>query len=245
VSIEQHSILRSIILHLLPGALIALFFAITAQAVVAAGYPSIDALLLAILIVLLPIELGYLIYQGRARNGTISLSGIVLNREPIPAWQYLALVVPLILWGGLIFAISGPLDGLLSRTMFTWLPDWYFFGNFAEHVSEFSRSALTLTIVLLLVLNGVLGPVVEEMYFRGYLLPRISRFGRWAPVINTVLFSLYHFWSPWQIITRIIAVLPLVSAVYWKRNIYVGMLTHVLLNTLGVLLTAGLILSRL
>lgn len=128
--------------------------------------------------------------------------------------------------------------------MFGWIPDWYVFANFTDHLSEFSRSAIGLTLALLLILNGVIGPVVEEMYFRGYLLPRISRYGKWAPVINTVLFSVYHFWSPWQIVTRILAVLPVVSAVYWKRNIYIGMLTHVLLNTFGVLLTAGLILSR-
>jgi membrane protease YdiL (CAAX protease family) len=194
---------------------------------------------------LLPVELGYLIYQGRKRNGTNSLAGIVVNREPIPTWQYFAIVVPLLLWGGLAFSLSSPLDGLLSSTFFRWLPEWYFFENFTDHLSEFSTSSLVLTVVLLLILNGVVGPIVEEMYFRGYLLPRISRFGRWAPVINTVLFSVYHFWSPWQIVTRIIAVLPFVSAVYWKRNIYIGMLAHVLLNTIGVMLTAGLILSKM
>jgi hypothetical protein len=39
---------------------------------------------------------------------------------------------------------------------------------------------------------------VEEYYFRGYLLPRLSRFGSLAPVINVALFSLYHFFTPWQ-----------------------------------------------
>jgi hypothetical protein len=34
------------------------------------------------------------------------------------------------------------------------------------------------------------------------LLPRISRFGGWAPLINTVLFSLYHFFTPWQLLGR-------------------------------------------
>jgi AcrR family transcriptional regulator len=41
--------------------------------------------------------------------------------------------------------------------------------------------------------------VVEELYFRGYLLPRISRFGGWAPVINCCLFALYHFWQPFNL----------------------------------------------
>ena len=64
-----------------------------------------------------------------------------------------------------------------------------------------------------------------------------------APVINITLFSIYHFWSPWQVITRIVGLLPLAFTVYWKRNIYIGMLAHVLLNLIGVLLTAGMVLS--
>jgi membrane protease YdiL (CAAX protease family) len=47
-------------------------------------------------------------------------------------------------------------------------------------------------LLLGLVLSGVVAPVVEEMYFRGYLLPRLSRLGRWAPVLNVTLFALYH-----------------------------------------------------
>jgi hypothetical protein len=244
VSVEQHTLGRSVVLHLFPGILIAIFFAITGPLVVAAGYPAIVALLLAILFVMIPVELGYLIYQGRKMHDTNSLEGVVVYREPIPIWQYFVLVVPMLLWAGLMFIVSAPLDGLLSDALFGWLPDWYFFANFTENISDYSSSALIVTVVLSLVLNGIAGPIVEEMYFRGYLLPRISRFGRWAPVINTLLFSIYHFWSPWQILTRIISVLPWVSAVYWKRNIYVGMLTHVLLNSVGVLLTAGLIFSQ-
>ena len=45
--------------------------------------------------------------------------------------------------------------------------------------------------------------MVEELYFRGYLLPRISRLGAWAPLVNTVLFSLYHLFTPWLSVGRI------------------------------------------
>ena len=55
------------------------------------------------------------------------------------------------------------------------------------------------TLCAFFVLNGVIGPVVEELYFRGFLLPRMERLGRWAPLVNATLFSIYHFWSPWQI----------------------------------------------
>jgi uncharacterized protein len=63
---------------------------------------------------------------------------------------------------------------------------------------------------------------VEEFYFRGYLLPRLSRFGNWAPLINAVLFSLYHFFTPWQALSRIVAVTPIAWVVQRKRCIYIG-----------------------
>lgn len=62
------------------------------------------------------------------------------------------------------------------------------------------------------------------------------------PIVNVVLFSLYHFFSPWQNLTRIIALLPVVYAVAWKRNIYLSILTHIGLNTIGTILSIALVL---
>jgi inner membrane protein involved in colicin E2 resistance len=87
-SVEQHSLVQSIVLHLLPGVLILLFYIITAPLAEKLGFPSGTALFVAIGVVLIPFELGYLLYQGRKRNGTLSLKGIVLFREPMPWWQY-------------------------------------------------------------------------------------------------------------------------------------------------------------
>jgi membrane protease YdiL (CAAX protease family) len=68
--------------------------------------------------------------------------------------------------------------------------------------------------------------------------------GRWAPLVNVALFSLYHFWSPWQIVARILGFGPTVYAVRWQRNIYLGMVVHCSLNTIAVLLVASMVLSR-
>jgi hypothetical protein len=67
-----------------------------------------------------------------------------------------------------------PLDGFLMEKVFSWLPGWFFF---AENFTQYSTAVLLVTWTFGLVVNGIAGPVVEEMYFRGYLLPRISRLG--------------------------------------------------------------------
>ena len=228
----QHSVARTLVLHLLPGALMVAFYALTAPVMRSLGFPSLMAIYLAILFVLIPFELGYLFYRTR-KNGS-SLGSIVLYREPVPRAQFVALVLGLLAWSGIFYVlIYPPLDVFFIENVFSWLPDAFFL---VEDFSRYSTGALVITWVLGLVVNAVAGPVVEEVYFRGYLLPRISRFGAWAPLINTVLFSVYHFFTPWQNVGRIVGFLPIVYAAWWKRSIYVSMGAHVLGNVSTMLL---------
>ena len=115
------------------------------------------------------------------------------------------------------------------------MPDWFYVDEISKNLANYSKTIIYITLILGLIMNGFLGPIVEELYFRGYLLPRISRFKGWAPLINTVLFSLYHFFTPWQNPTRILGVLPMVYAVMWKKNIYLGIFTHCLMNTVATI----------
>ncbi len=242
--VEQHSLVQSIVLHLLPGVLILLFYIITAPLAERLGFPSAIALFVAIGVVLIPFELGYLLYQGRKRNGTLSLKGIVLFREPMPWWQYIVLGLPLLFWMGFIFMIvASPVDEVIIDSLFSWVPDWFFLFGSMDQLAQYPRSALLVMAILNLILNGIAGPVVEELYFRGYLLPRLSHLRGWAPLINILLFSLYHFFTPWQNLIRIIALVPMVYAVWWKRNIYLGMIVHCAGNTIGALLMLALILG--
>ena len=242
---EQHSVARTLVLHLLPGALILAFFVAIAPLVVRGlGFPPVMAVYLAILFVLIPFELGYLIYQAR-KNGT-SVGNIVLYRQPVPRGQFLALVVALFLWGIIVVLLVSPVDLFVKESLFSWWPWWLDYTNgFSTGGARFSTTALLITWAFGLIVNGIASPVVEEMYFRGYLLPRISRFGAWAPLINTVLFSLYHFFSAFQNVVRIITYLPMVYAVWWKRNIYISMTVHVLGNLFGAVLPLLLILGVL
>jgi hypothetical protein len=230
---EQHSIARSVALHLLPGVLITALYALLAPVVRSLGFPALMAIFLSILLVLIPFQLGFLLYRSRRQNGDLSLRNVVLYRERTPALQLSFLVGMLFLWSG-VFAVLvyPPLDAFFIGNLFSWLPEWFFF---AEDFGRYTTGALLLTWGLGLVLNAFAGPVVEEMYFRGYLLPRISRFGAWAPVMNAVLFSLYHFFTPWQNVGRILGLLPMVYAVWWKRDIRIGIAVHVLGNLFSML----------
>jgi membrane protease YdiL (CAAX protease family) len=236
---EQHSLARTLVLHLLPGALITAFYIVAAPVLRSFGFPSLMAFFLAILFVLIPFELGYLFYRAR-ENGS-SLGDIVLYREPVPKGQFLALVLGLLAWSAIFFMfLYPPLDAFFTENAFFWLPDSFFL---IEDFTQYSTVALLITWAFGLLVNAIAGPVVEELYFRGYLLPRISRLGAWAPLVNTVLFSLYHFFTPWQNVGRIVGLLPMVYAAWWKKSIYVSIVVHVLGNVSTMLILLPVLLG--
>ncbi|MBA3426323.1 MAG: hypothetical protein H0U04_17710 [Rubrobacter sp.] len=71
-------------LHLLPGALITALYALLAPVVRSFGFPSLMGIFLAILLVLIPFELGYLQYRSRRQNSDLSPRNVVLYHERTP-----------------------------------------------------------------------------------------------------------------------------------------------------------------
>ncbi len=230
--LSQHSLGETISYHLLPGVAILAGYVLTTPFLRRAGLPSVMSLWLICLLVLVPLELGILYWQGKKRNGKFSLEGIVLNREKTPARQFALWVFIALASAVLSFALFGALDGVLQK-LFAWLPGWFFFNN--EDLSVYSKGFQFINWLGIFLVGGIIGPYVEELYFRGFLLPRMAWMKKWAPVVEAFLFSLYHFWLPWQLVTRFLAVLPLVAIVNWKKNLRFGIATHWLLNSVGSL----------
>jgi membrane protease YdiL (CAAX protease family) len=234
-SLEQHSIGTSILLHLLPGLLIGGGYFALLPMIRGLGYPSAMALMLAILLILLPLELGYLLYLGKKKSGRFSLDGIVMYRVPIPTWEYFLWVPGLFLLLGLIFTALKPVDVFLQQNLFAWIPIIE-----SGLTDGFSKEALVLTYAMVAIFGALVGPVVEELYFRGYLLPRMGYAGKWAPLLHSFLFGLYHIWTPWMFLTRTIGMLPLAYAVRW-RNLNLAIIVHIFVNALDVVAAVSFI----
>ena len=82
---DQHALGRSIVLHLLPGVLLLVWFVITGPLAEKLGAPAFLAIIAGIGVVMIPFELGYLLYLGWQRNGKLSLEGVVLYRDGLPS----------------------------------------------------------------------------------------------------------------------------------------------------------------
>jgi membrane protease YdiL (CAAX protease family) len=229
--IQPHSIWQSIILHLLPGALLLVFFIIAVPFVEHLGLPLRFAAMLGVFLVLIPFELGVLFFEGKKRNGRFSLRGVVVYRERIPLWQYFLWVPLLVVWSSIGALLLSPFGDFLVKTVFSSLPTWFIYLD----NSGTSRIILVVMVTVFGIAN-ISAAIVEELYFRGYLMPRLSRIKGWAPLVNTVLFALQHFLTPWQQPFIILGVLPQAYLVSKKRNIYLGILAHSILNLLSTIL---------
>ncbi len=67
--------------------------------------------------------------------------------------------------------------------------------------------------------------------------------GRGATVLHSFLFALYHVWQPWRLISIAFGMLPIVFVARRTRNIYVGMIAHMLLNSYDVIVGVAFILA--
>jgi membrane protease YdiL (CAAX protease family) len=238
---EQHTLTQSILLHLLPGILIAIVFFASAPLARQWQLPPFMAQCFADLVVLVPSVLGFLYYQGYRINGRLSLDGVVLYRDRLAWWQFVGLVPLILVAAGGLTVLLAPLGAGIFTRFFAWLPDAFLT---TSDLHAYSRSTLIISYVVFFLMIVVTAPILEELYFRGYLLPRMARFGIWAPVIHSVLFALYHVWSPWLVVGRALSVLPLVVVVRWKRNLYLGMAAHILGNSVDALAGAAFILQQ-
>lgn len=243
IDIPQYGFLRLLTLHLAPGAVTTLVYLALTPLAVRLHLPTISALLLATAIALVPLEMGHLLLQGRSRNGRWSLDGIVLYRPHWRGWRYVLTVSGLCILSIAGFVLSTPLERFWQHAAFSWLPVRFVFSDLRQY-AQFSRSVLIVVFSARLLLDGVLLPIVEEMYFRGYLLPRMSRFGWAAPFLNCALFAAYHFWQPYNLPTLLFVSFPIVFGVWKTKNLRVGIYTHMLLNTVGGISTLSAVLHH-
>ena len=228
---EQHSLPRTLALHLLPGALTAATFYLLGPLVVRAEYPGIVAGIVSAGVVLVSVELGWLLREAHRRTGSLTIATVLPFRPGPFTWWKALIILALFGWGLLVSAFS--IGGSIKDEFFTWLPGWALDPlptSFAATGSSTAQAVIAIGYLVFLVL---LAPLVEELYFRGYLLPRITRFRTWAPLINATLFATYHLWKPWDLITLALIFAPMVYAVWRLRDIRISIGAHIALNGFG------------
>jgi membrane protease YdiL (CAAX protease family) len=192
-----------------------------------AGGSSYLALLLCIPLILVPVEVGCLLFEKRKCG--LGWSSIIVSRESahMSVFSVLPIVAALYALSILGSVIVAPFRSTILRTATHWMPSWAIVDGFPMGISPG-------TLWLGLVLSGLVAPIVEELYFRGFLMPRIPIAGAWAPAVNAALFSIYHFFSPWNYAAIFVAFLPLAYYVRLSGKLVPAIITHCLFNSVGI-----------
>lgn len=236
---ERHPLWLTVALHLLPGVLIvAVYLLLAAPLAKSLGIPPFIGWVISMCLALVPTELGLLLWSGYQRNNRFSLDGVVhFLDKPISWGKLAAIVVPLIVWFLAITIALIPLDELVYQSLFKWVPFEGAGGGISTILGGYPRTIMIISLAVCIPLTGLLFPFVEELYFRGFLMPRLPTSGFWHPVLSSILFSLYHFWTPWGFLSRVAYLLPAIYLVWIKKDLRISIGVHV--GTNFIMQTAG------
>lgn len=222
---------RIVLLHLVPGVPALIAYTFLAAALGDHGLPNLMALMLTSLLVEAPF-LWWLMLRAEGESGTSRLRALFPWRAKLPWASYLLLGVPTLAFSFLMLGAVGPaVSTALLESAFAWVPEWFAMRADPEAMFGGSR-AVVLAIWALSLLMVVVAGVTQELYFRGFLLPRMAHLGRRAPILNAALFAVFHMIAPWSWIVFFIGSLPWAALVYWKRSIRIGLFAHVGMLTL-------------
>ena len=187
---------------------------------------------------LVPMELGVILSASKKEYGTYSLKSAFAGQEKIAVWKMLGIAFVFFGIAGLLSIFVAPMENQIFATMrsnvLNNLPAGFDWTNF-DYIKSFSKPIRILTCVYYGIFNVLIGPITEELYFRGYLTSHYEKQTPFTPIIITVLFSLYHLWLPFNNLFRIFAFAPAAYMAYKKKNIYVSICFHCLCNLFSTL----------
>lgn len=178
------------------------------------------------LIALLPMIV-YTVFRVR-REGAISLHDFaehlrIKSLKAADAWSAIAGLIAVAVASSAFFGIARVIDPkFLAMPPFMEVPSGNLFWIFLGWIPLF-----------------VCNIVGEELLWRGYMLPRQGLvFGKWAWLVNAILWLLYH----WSInLPTMVLILPTTLIVPWivqrRQNTWVGILIHGIFNAMGFILT--------
>ena len=228
----QFNYLQILLYHLLPGLPILIISVIFSSPKWGFGLPIDISLMLAIAFGLIPTQ--WMIMFLEAKKNSIKIREVIHFTEKTKIATVIFLALPCIIFALFVFIVLAPKEHAIWA-IFNWVPNWFRLDRF--NPAEQQKGVRILSLVLTFIFNGLLGPITEEIYSRGFLLPRMEKLGVAAPLINVTLFSLYHLFSPWENISRILGLTPFVYTVWFKKNIRIGVVVHCTMNLLSCVAT--------
>ena len=236
--VEARNLGRITWLHLAPGVASLLGYALLARLVTAGGLPNLMGLMLTALLVEAPVLWWFMARQVRSEGGAVRWRDLFPWDERVRLGWYLTAGLAVLLWGTvMIGAVAPAIEAAVVEPYFGWLPEWFVMTMDPAATFAQPRGVLVMLWILSLLMALVAGSS-QELYFRGFLLPRMAHLGGVAPFLNAGLFAVFHMIAPWNWIPFFIGTLPWSLLMWWKKSIRLTLFVHV-----GMLLFQSLMMG--
>lgn len=238
------SILKLLALTLLPSAVFTAVYAVVGM--FWQQLPSMTLFFVIAVLTLFTFEIGVILHANKKEYGKYGFRVAFSRQEKLAWWKVLLYGFVLFSFAGLMMITVMPLENMLMAWLAEKLsavtPEYFNWENY-ELMKQYPKGILIFTSVFYIVMNSFICPIIEEIYFRGYLTNRLERYGLAAPMIVTVAFSLYHWWLPFNNIFRICIFGVVAVVAYKKKNIYISMVFHCLCNLFSSISFAAALLE--
>ena len=91
-------------------------------------------------------------------------------------------------------------------------------------------------LIPLLGITLLLNIMAEELYFRAWILPKLSQYGNIGWIINAVLFAFYHSFQLWLLPVILVGSLIWTFVIYKSKSIWPALAGHLVGNFLFTIL---------
>lgn len=234
---------REIVAHQLAPGLVSLVVYVALAALLRDSWvPLIAILFSSILLGEAPASWYLMIRAQRARGAPVSLTALFPWHRGVGFVRFAALGVLLSLGGMVtVFGLASAAEPSIQRAFFDWVPSWLLLESGPEAFSDMSRAGLVLAWALSGFVGITIGGVTQELYHRGFLLPRSAHLGWPAVPLNAGLFAVGHFVAPWGWPFFFLGASLWGAAVYRWRSIQLGLAGHLGMLTLGWLMMTAMV----
>ena len=249
---SQFSVIQFLLAVFIPSGIGFVGFRVVLPALVANGLPPIIAWPIIASVMLAGfVIVAVLLLNKEARILGISLGmRMCMKKLSIKEWGFYILLMVIALAASLASqSLVLPFMNAIHLRVPSYMP---FFLNPAINPSTTEMSIVSPGLPMqgsygLLPLFGItllLNILTEELYFRAWMLPKLSRYGTWGWVMNGIFFALYHTFQIWLLPTLLVASLFFAFIFYKSRSIWPPLTAHLIGNFLLQILGISMLIVK-
>ena len=236
--VKQLSIIQMLLATFVPSGVAFIGFHFIAPTLVDAGMSKIYSwAIIAIIMLLVLVIFAIILLQKEAKQLGITIyERMCFKKVPGKLW-----IISIVIMLGSLITVSGAqlmIPPILKAINFT-IPSYTpFFLNptidpLTVDLSVIDQNIIfkgNYLLVFIMAVALILNILAEELFFRAWMLPKSSSFGKWAWVINGALFALYHTFQFWLFPALIVSSLAMAFVFYKTKSIWPSLIGHFIGN---------------